>query len=218
MEQYPGLKAKLNPHNLDAPIDLREVDEDIGHTLIHYLFTGQYQTLALDPDDVRIVTEFKRSVLAYCAARLCGIERLEELTKAKVEELSKGLSIFDIQKVAEEVSPKLPRKGDWFSTQINKWIKAALMADDILPTEGRLIEVIGRCTIFDKAVVKGLGEMYSELKVKPPNVTGSKAPLERELTESLTKNASITAVQDKADGIKQNGIVSQELKTFVSTG
>jgi hypothetical protein len=62
-------------------IYLPDVDEGTGHVLIHYLYTGTYQTL----DDIQFSpaemarVEFKRAVLAYSAAKkymLHGLQRL----------------------------------------------------------------------------------------------------------------------------------------------
>lgn len=220
VDQYDGLKAyRLDPNNANAPIILREVDEEIGHTLIHYLYTGQYQTLALGslPEEARIATEFKRSVLAYCAARMCGIEGLEEITKGKIEELSQELSIFDLQKVTEEVSTKLPRKGDWFSAQMNKWIKSALVANDTLLAEPRFLDVIGHSAVFDRAVVKGLTEMYGEQKAKHSTVGESEPdPEQQEPMSGSVKSGSVTATQDRPDSAKPNGIVTHGIP-YVST-
>lgn len=51
---------------VDPIIWLTEIDEDVGHTLVHYLYTGEYQTLR--ESEHRRHTEYKRSVLVYCAA------------------------------------------------------------------------------------------------------------------------------------------------------
>jgi hypothetical protein len=219
VDQHPGLKKKLDP--FDAQITLREVDEDIGHTLIHYLYTGQYQTLgsAALPDVERTPTEFKRSVLTYCAARLCGIGELEELTKSKIENLSKDLSIFDIQRVTEEISGKLPRHGDWFSAQVDSWAKAALSADDNLLTNSRIVDAIGRNAIFDKALMKALTEMYTELKakVKQPFAGGGRSrtiSVEQEETPSLTRTSGILGPRGKLEDEKSTG--TQDLPIHVS--
>lgn len=161
------LKQRVNPARYDG-IDLPEVDEDVGHTLIHYLLTGQYQTLGSDsvPDDWKAATEFKRSVQAYCAAILCGIEGLEDFAKTKMEELSSELSVFDMQRVLEEMSTKLPQNDAWLPGQMHKWIKGKLVLDDTLLTEGLVLDVIGRSALFDRAVVQGVTDMYSLEKAK----------------------------------------------------
>jgi len=211
VHQYSGLKQRIDPKSFDTPIELREVDEDIGHTLIHYIYTGRYQTLGLDsiPSDLRTTIEFKRSVLAYCSALLCGIETLEELTKAKMEELSKELSIFDIQLVVEEVTPKLPQNDDWFPEQMQTWIKCKLMADDTLLIDGRLLDAIGRSALFDKAVVKGITEMYSEqvAKVKDPIGGRDHAPLDQDTTPKSRQTNGITAAAAREEESRQDSAV-----------
>ena len=203
VERHSGLKKRIDPSDPDATIELREVDEDIGHTLIHYLYTGFYQTLNLAslPNDVKTATEFKRSVLTYCAARLCGIEKLEELTKLKIEELSKELSLFDIQHVAEEVAPKLPRSGDWFSSQVNKLVKASLMTDDNLLRDRRLYELVGRSAVFDRALVKSLAEMYMAKIDHVSSATATKAPVEQ---EPAMATANVTVSHERADSVIQS--------------
>ena len=215
VDQYPGLKTKLQERdNPNAPLMLREVDEDIGHTLTHYLYTGQYQTLSLGsvPDEDRLETEFKRSVLAYCAARLCGIDKLEELTKEKIEELSRELTIFNLQTVAEEVHSKLPEEGDWFSVRMNKWIKTQLADDDTLLTNDHLVGVIGGCALFDKAVVKGLTELYGEQKAKNSAVDETNSPPEQEGEEEEEAEEAEPKIASTKNAIKANGIVTHVSK------
>ncbi len=193
VDQYPGLKTKLQERdNPNAPLMLREVDEDIGHTLT------------------------------------CGIDKLEELTKEKIEELSRELSIFNLQTVAEEVHSKLPEEGDWFSVRMNKWIKTQLADDDTLLTNDLLVGVIGGCALFDKAVVKGLTELYGEEKAKNSAVDETNSPPEQEEEEeeeeeevvveppkiASTKNAGVTAARERPDSVRANGIVTHVSKSF----
>lgn len=212
VDQYPGLTARLDPKSHGALIELPEVDEDIGHTLIHYIYTTRYETLPLGsvPDDVKTATEFKRSVLAYCAAKLCGIATMEETTKAKMEEYRKGLSVFDLQLTAEEVSSKLPRSNDWFSEQIHKWIKDELVADVTLFTEGKILGVIGRSAIFDRACVKSIGELYSELLADRPHpvVNGDGASHEKESTSGSSEVSNVTESKSHFDFWWKAGILT----------
>jgi len=162
--QYPGLKARANTTLPDAPIDLPEVDEDVAHTLAHFIFTERYQPLVLSgiPDGARAAAEFKRSVLTYCAARLCGIGKLEDVTKRKMEHFGILISMFDIQKVVQDVSSKLPPNEVWFPEHLTSWIKASLVGNESLLHDDRLVEVIGKSPLFDKAMFRSVREMYSE--------------------------------------------------------
>jgi hypothetical protein len=164
VEQYPKLQARMNQKKPGTPIELPEVDEDIGDTLIHFIYAQQYRTLGLGgvSEDVRAAAEFKRSVLAYCAARLCAIEALEDVTKSKMEHFSEQISIFDLQEVVAEVSAKLPSNEIWFPDHLYRWIKGMLLENDEILTGERLLDLVGKSALFDKAVVRSVTEMYSE--------------------------------------------------------
>jgi len=143
-------------------------------------------------------------VLAYCAAKLCGIANMEETTKVKMEEYRKGLSVFDLQLTAEEVSSKLPQSNDWFSEQIHKWIKDELVADVTLFTEGQILGVIGRSAIFDRACVKSIGELYSELLAgrAHPVVNGESTSQEKESTSGSSEISTVTKGLDHVEELQ----------------
>jgi hypothetical protein len=170
-----------------TPIELPEVDEDIGHTLIHFIHTQNWSTLGLGgvPENVRATAEFKRSVLAYCAAVLCGIEQLEELTKSKMEHFRKQISLFDIQEVVVEVSSKLPQNEIYFPEHLYRWAKEILQEHDELMVDERVLNLVGKSSLFDKAVVRSVMEMYSE-----------KAAALHFFTKKLLHGESSTAVPD----------------------
>lgn len=207
VNQYAGLKKRLDHDRPDKPIELREVDEDIGHTLIHFIYTGQYEILGLDSasHDAKTATAFKRSVLAYFSALLCGIDKLGELTKEKMEELSKDLSIFDLQRILEEVYPKLPRDETWLPDRLQVWVKEKLDDDDdaTVLTDGRLLDVTGRIPLFDRAVLKGLAEMY--IKEKRKNLAEySEAKLKDQSSHqdpvTVTQEIPVQTPEAKTDG------------------
>ena len=79
-------------------VSLPEVDEDVGHTFIHYLYTGNYQTLKSSPtcDMPRRAIEYNRSVLAYHAALSCGLDGLADYAREYIQIFDKDTNIFDI--------------------------------------------------------------------------------------------------------------------------
>lgn len=164
VEQHPGLQARMNQKKPGSPIELPEVDEDIAHTLIHFIYTQKYQSLGLGgiPETARAAAEFKRSVLAYFAARLCSIEQLEEVTRSKMEHFSKQISVFDIQEIVAQISARLPQNEVWFPEHLYRWVKSMLQENDGLVANERLVDLIGKSPLFDKAVVRSVTEMYSE--------------------------------------------------------
>lgn len=192
VDQYPGLKERLNA---DDSIILDTIEENIGHTLIHFIYTNRYQTLKSDgPDAHPAFTEFKRALLTYCAARLCGIAKLEEYIKGKAEGLQKELSVFELQSIAEEVSTELPEHDVWFSSSIQKWVETRLMNDDALLKGEKLPDAIGRSIVFDKAVVKSLMEMCLDKRVDAgfAIVNGDHSTTESEGNVEFSKAESTT--------------------------
>lgn len=102
IDQYPRLKVKLNPLDPSSRnlIDLPEIHEDAGHTLIHYLCTAQDQLLGVDslPEDKRVPTELRIHVLVRYAAEICGLRVFGRLPKRRLSSFVKNsrLSIFKV--------------------------------------------------------------------------------------------------------------------------
>src|SRR5438034_1497253 len=67
--QSPKWADACTSNSWSRVIALPEVDEDLGHTLVHYLYTGTYQTLKLQDASVdtmsKRITEYRRNIQLY---------------------------------------------------------------------------------------------------------------------------------------------------------
>lgn len=154
------------------------MDEDIGHSLMHYLYTGEYQTLksvetskktssdttgqetrSYVPDRISIL-EYKRSVSLYCIVRTYGLERLVIWSKAQMKLLDGSISIWDILEIAEEAYSKLPHNELWFAEYLKGTMQTALRVDKILPTRNEFLSRIGRVKRFDQALMRIVAKIY----------------------------------------------------------
>lgn len=78
IKPYPLFVSRLERDPGTSIINLHRADEDLAHTVIHYLYTGEYQTL----DDLsahgiaRRQQEYGRAVLAYIVATGYGMSGL----------------------------------------------------------------------------------------------------------------------------------------------
>lgn len=64
MEQVPALAGSLNHLHVTPSLWLDKAEEDIGHTIVNWLYTGSYQMLH-DPTaqgTAKIEKEYRRSV------------------------------------------------------------------------------------------------------------------------------------------------------------
>ncbi|KAL9101670.1 MAG: hypothetical protein Q9163_003091 [Psora crenata] len=179
--------CKSNPE--DRTIRLPEFEDDIGHTLVHYLYTSTYQTLKEPRVSSRVerAIEHDRSVFVYCAARKYGLGGLEVLAKNNIEKFDNDISIFDFLDTAQEVYPKLPDDEIWFPKYFENKVKAAFKADETLFKEKAFYDRIGQVAAFDKAVVKSIigaydrktAEIISRTETASAAVTSGKAASEQ---------------------------------------
>jgi hypothetical protein len=138
------------------------VDEDIGHTLVHYLFTGAYQTLKSQgvsgpPDST---TEYRRGILVYCTARLHGLDSLADHAMRYISLFGRELSVFQILDIASDIFPKLLVDEIWFPDHLKTMIEAAFKADETMFSRERFLNHIG-ATAFTKALVKIMVGTYT---------------------------------------------------------
>ncbi|KAL7800058.1 hypothetical protein V8C37DRAFT_363904 [Trichoderma ceciliae] len=96
---------KLESMHLQDALQFVDVSPDIGHVLIHYLFTGTYQCLKPKNGSLqeKVATEFITSVGVYNAAQAYALLPLVELAKAEIERLGNRLRaplVFDLMRDA----------------------------------------------------------------------------------------------------------------------
>lgn len=147
------------------------MDEDVSHALVHYLYTGAYQTLK--PGDVAFLTgdekegkldrllEYKRSVRLYCIARTYGLFRLETLSMVRIESFKDGISIWDTLDIAEEAYKKLSTSAAWFTMYLKEKLHSAITEDKHLLTRKKFLDRFGSTVEFDKAMMKIIANIYT---------------------------------------------------------
>lgn len=147
---------------------------------MHYLYTGNYQTLKLPtitskaPDDAKDPTatimtpeahsllEYSRSVRLYCVARTYGLDGLGDLSITHIENSQDGISIWNVLDLAEKAYKKLPDEESWFTDYLSRKIEAALREDENLFKTKEFLGRIGNVRKFDQALMKIVAEIYSD--------------------------------------------------------
>jgi hypothetical protein len=145
-------------------ISLPELDESIGHTLVHYLHTGTYQTLKL-PGVLGAATkaeEYRRGILAYFAARSYGLDGLAAYAKEAIVKFDGAMSMFETLDIVKELYPKLSDNEMWFSVYLESKIEAAFKSDETLFKQERFLTYIGGPAAFNRALFKSMVEIYTE--------------------------------------------------------
>jgi hypothetical protein len=85
------------------------VNEDVGHTVVHFLCTGNYETLrtASEPGASKMEIEFRRSMLVYQAAREYDLYDLETYAKKYIEVFGESMSSFIYSSLIQLMAGKI---------------------------------------------------------------------------------------------------------------
>ncbi|EUC46615.1 hypothetical protein COCMIDRAFT_92287 [Bipolaris oryzae ATCC 44560] len=125
------LARSYNPSFIKQSVPLPELDLATAHTLVHYLYTGKYQTLSVHAGSDKIIPEnYKLSVCVYCAAVRYGLPGLAELAQTKIKSFGEDVTIFDMLAVARQYAfPLLPEDDAWYPAYIEDALHNAVMED-----------------------------------------------------------------------------------------
>jgi hypothetical protein len=166
LDAKPSLK--LWGEKTHDTISLPELDELTAHTLVHFLYTGRYNTL--EPRDAAsrtALSQYKLGTCAYCAAIRYKLPGLAELAKQTMIAQQDNLSIFDVLIVAREHAfPLLPDDEGWFSGYLEDAIHAAVTKDADLFTRPGFVDQIEGDRRYRQVVMKAIVNSYSQ----PPPV------------------------------------------------
>lgn len=167
LDAKPSLK--LWGEKTHDTISLPELDEMTAHTLVHFLYTGRYNTL--EPRDIEArsaLSQYKFSTCAYCAAIRYKLPGLAELAKQTMLVQQEHLTIFDVLVVAREHAfPLLPEDESWFSTYLEDTIHVAVTKDAELFTRPGFVDQIQGDRRYRQVVMKAIVNSYSQA---PPAV------------------------------------------------
>lgn len=139
------------------------MDEDVGHTLMHFLYTGDYQTLKPPSvcDMPKRTKEYTRSVIAYHTALSYGLKPLEDHAKRYMEIFDQHVPIFYIIRLARKEFPNII-DNQWYSDYLTARILAAFDEDDGLFLSEEYFEGFGEAPEFDKFLGKVMALAYSK--------------------------------------------------------
>jgi hypothetical protein len=151
-------------------VHLPNVNEDIGHTFMHFLYTGEYETAkspsapasATAPDDTTDPqTEYNRSVLAYQAAISCGsgLEGLAEHAKDRMYLLYDHIPIFDILSLGRRTLATIDDA--WFSNYLTDRIIERFEEDEGIFVDKKFLEMFGQAVEFDKFLAQVMAKAYA---------------------------------------------------------
>jgi hypothetical protein len=154
----------IGPAAQAPDISLPDVDDDTAHTLLHYLHTGLYESLAARPssalDEAR--GEFARALAAYAVAARYEISGLAALARREVLAWGEGLGVDHVVGLLEGRFAKVhDEEGGWLKEWVRGKCRAAFEADYGRFARMDVWDGVGDVVLY-RWLMKCLVEMLSE--------------------------------------------------------
>jgi hypothetical protein len=169
LEKFPGLLG-FKSSSLRNPIKLHWVYPEVGHTIVHYLYTGSYQLLKANC--THSLSHYRIAVLSYCMAKIYRVVGLDDLAKHAIWENSSGVSIYTKLNIALEFYDDALPEEVWYAEHLEREVEAAFELDTGLFTNPQFSERFGTHGSLDKVLLKIITELYSrKLQEQVPNAS-----------------------------------------------
>ncbi|KAF2269089.1 hypothetical protein CC78DRAFT_612565 [Lojkania enalia] len=199
---FPVLWGETN-----ETISLPEMNDTTAHTLIHYLYTGIYQTLYIpEPGSEGAISEHKLGTGVYCAACRYKLPGLAELAKEKIKTSGEDLSVVEVLGIARETAyPGLPEDDEWYPSYLEDRIRAAGADDPELFTKADFVDQLEGDRKYRQVVMRAVVGSYSRAP-NPLNAQGTSSSTPKTLVEDLHEHIVPGLSDTTQDGIAREAI------------
>ncbi|KAJ5346237.1 hypothetical protein N7452_004241 [Penicillium brevicompactum] len=160
IRQYP-LLGPSSPQ--DTYVTLSDIHGDVGHTLVHFLYSGTYETInsPLGENISYIEREYQRSVLIYHASRKYQITDLEILARKYIEHFDEAISTFEILRSTGEIFSKLPKDEVWLPGYVRKTLQRSFVSANSRFNTDDLSGILKDYNSFSRAIMLSVIEILS---------------------------------------------------------
>jgi hypothetical protein len=116
------LPKHLVPHSWvqNAELYFPSLDAEIGHTLVHFIFTGMYATLYIHAESP--VVHLRRALRVYIAARSYVLPELQQLALRDIKRHAEKMDLSDIIEAIRDDFKETPLESDFHAYLITKMI------------------------------------------------------------------------------------------------
>ncbi|KAK3947525.1 hypothetical protein QBC32DRAFT_83249 [Pseudoneurospora amorphoporcata] len=161
----PKLYAAYDSQSPELPT----ISEEIGHVIVHYLYTNKYESLKPTGDDklAKQIVELKTAIKVYIFARAYELPDLVRLAERNIEKFGDGMALPTLLEVASDAYPNLVDSDQWFIGYLKKRIRLHLNdASSLLGTDllNRLSHILSPNKILLRIVLEVCCEQMTNPK------------------------------------------------------
>jgi hypothetical protein len=161
----PKLYAAYDSQSPELPT----ISEEIGHVIVHYLYTNKYESLKPTGADklAKQIVELKTAIKVYIFARAYDLPDLVRLAERNIEKFGDGMALPTLLEVASDAYPSLADSDQWFIGYLKKRIRLHLNdASSLLGTDllSRLSHILSPNKILLRIVLEVCCEQMTNPK------------------------------------------------------
>ncbi|RSL66113.1 hypothetical protein CEP54_003873 [Fusarium duplospermum] len=134
INNHPVFAARFSRRSANELLNLLDVPQCVGHTIVHFLFTGTYQTLPgpLDNATDRYHVLFSEALNVYFEALNLGLVTLSRLATKEIARHGGQMSFAEIVKVLDDDFHELTGNETWL---IDYLVNRATMESEVVTDE-----------------------------------------------------------------------------------
>ncbi|QKX61830.1 uncharacterized protein TRUGW13939_08986 [Talaromyces rugulosus] len=187
------LSRRLSYISTSDALDLQEADSQVGHTFIHYLYSGTYESLDYNGLNTMYTRgkDFEHGILVYSAAIEYDIAELAQLAKDEVSQAAADLELSSVIRHARKVFDSLPRGNKWIFELLASLMEERLEKDAHTFLKENFFEGFGKHGTFDPHLCRFIVEIY-EKRIS-------------DLAEKIEGNSE----HDQEESIHENGVSAE---------
>lgn len=195
-------------------IELPDIDENTGHILVHYLYTGTYQTLdnieESAVEDTHV--EFRRAFSAYVMANTYQLAGLQQLAMHEIESFGRDMTVFDILAAIDEDFSRLPDSAISFEEYLMVKARNAFEKDHAVFLEDGTFDRINSVAL-SKILARCVMQLYKDKVTHMLRVEGSlcQSPEKYKAAPSMEANGvEVRSDSEVNDGKAQEQVPIEE--------
>lgn len=149
------------------------ISQKIGHVLVHYLFTGEYQILEIDESKNakdKTLDELRLAVQVFLALQKWNFPGLQVLAQLEIESLCNSVDFFDLVRIMdEELKERVVIDEEWLRNFLIQNLNMALEENEKLIEDSSLLnelQNIGLVKLFANHLLKTCHSRNLELQSK----------------------------------------------------
>jgi hypothetical protein len=179
IKNHPRFDTYLASLKKNDGYNFTDVDRRVGHVILHFLFTGEYQALPMveDPDKNTRLEKFSEIINVYLEANQMGLDGLVTLSESEIERQGKDMTFADVFAIIDKDFYQETIAGEWLKRYLLRRASSEteeVKLDDIKKIQERPLEERNLVSLLLEANMELKRELQKYNKISIPRWVDSR--------------------------------------------